>query len=98
MCTLGTHYLNMGFFIGSAKERKYAQVIQPVRNHGNYLLCSILLGNVLVNSIFTIYLDDLTSGTIAIIFSTLAIVIIGEITPQVSLLLKHIILYSITQE
>ncbi|XP_050303940.1 unextended protein isoform X2 [Anthonomus grandis grandis] len=67
---------------GTAKERKYARVIQPVRNHGNYLLCSILLGNVLVNSIFTILLDGLTSGLIAVIFSTLAIVLFGEIFPQ----------------
>lgn len=67
---------------GTELERKYAAVIQPVRNHGNYLLCSILLGNVFVNSIFTILLDDLTSGLIAVIFSTLAIVMIGEITPQ----------------
>lgn len=69
---------------GDAKERKYAAKIQPVRDHGNFLLCSILLGNVLVNSTFTILLDGLTSGLIAVIFSTLLIVIFGEITPQVS--------------
>ncbi|CAG9772312.1 unnamed protein product [Ceutorhynchus assimilis] len=67
---------------GTLKERKHARVIQPVRAHGNYLLCSILLGNVLVNSIFTILLDGLTSGLIAVIFSTLAIVLFGEIFPQ----------------
>lgn len=67
---------------GKAKEREYAATIAPIREHGNYLLCSILLGNVLVNSIFTILLDGLTSGLFAVIFSTLCIVIFGEISPQ----------------
>ncbi|CAB0036563.1 unnamed protein product [Trichogramma brassicae] len=63
-------------------EKRYARTIQPVRNHGNYLLCSILFSNVLVNSIFTIILEELTSGFVAVSCSTLAIVIIGEISPQ----------------
>ncbi|CAK1597317.1 unnamed protein product [Parnassius mnemosyne] len=67
---------------GTEQERKYARAIMPVRDHGNHLLCSILLGNVAVNSTFTILLDDLTSGLFAVIFSTLAIVLLGEITPQ----------------
>ncbi|CAH1723602.1 unnamed protein product [Chironomus riparius] len=67
---------------GSEGERRYARAIQPVRDHGNFLLCSILLGNVLVNSTFTILLDSLTSGLVAVVCSTLLIVIFGEITPQ----------------
>ncbi|XP_031628059.1 metal transporter CNNM2 isoform X2 [Contarinia nasturtii] len=67
---------------GNAKERKYAAKIQPVRDHGNFLLCSILLGNVFVNNIFTILLDGLTSGPVAVLCSTLLIVVFGEITPQ----------------
>lgn len=67
---------------GTDLERQYASAIMPVRSHGSLLLCSLLLGNVLVNSVLTILMDDLTSGLIAVIFSTLAIVIFGEIMPQ----------------
>lgn len=75
---------------GTESEKRYANAIQPVRDHGNFLLCSILLGNVLVNSTFTILLDSLTSGLVAIVCSTLLIVIFGEITPQV--LISHFFL------
>ena len=51
---------------------------------GNFLLCSLLLGNVLVNNSLTIMLDTLSGGggLIAVVGSTLGIVIFGEIIPQ----------------
>ena len=67
---------------GTDNEKGWARTIIPVRNHGNYLLCTLLLGNVLVNSSLTILLDELTSGIVAVIGSTLGIVIFGEIVPQ----------------
>ncbi|CAG0919283.1 unnamed protein product [Notodromas monacha] len=67
---------------GSEKEKRYAQKVMPVRQLGNYLLCSLLLGNVLVNSSLTLLLDDLTSGLVAVVGSTMGIVIFGEIIPQ----------------
>ncbi|XP_029366622.1 metal transporter CNNM4 isoform X1 [Echeneis naucrates] len=68
---------------GTDKEKKYARKIEPIRRKGNYLLCSLLLGNVLVNTTLTILLDDLTnSGIGAVVASTIGIVIFGEIVPQ----------------
>ncbi|XP_043951668.1 metal transporter CNNM4 isoform X2 [Gambusia affinis] len=68
---------------GTDKEKKYARKIEPIRSKGNYLLCSLLMGNVLVNTTLTILLDDLIgSGLGAVVASTIGIVIFGEIVPQ----------------
>lgn len=68
---------------GTEKEKRYARKIEPIRRQGNYLLCSLLLGNVLVNTSLTTLLDDLTdSGVGAVVASTIGIVIFGEIVPQ----------------
>ncbi|KAG8435333.1 hypothetical protein GDO86_013334 [Hymenochirus boettgeri] len=68
---------------GTEREKNYAKQIEPVRRQGNYLLCSLLLGNVLVNTTLTILLDDIAgSGLVAVVVSTIGIVIFGEIAPQ----------------
>lgn len=67
---------------GSENERRYAQTIEPVRRRGNYLLCSILFSNTLVNSTISVFLEDLSSGFLAIVISTVLIVLFGEILPQ----------------
>ncbi|KAH7981786.1 hypothetical protein HPB52_001096 [Rhipicephalus sanguineus] len=68
---------------GTPEERDYARKILPLRRRGNYLLCTLVLGNVCVNSSFTILLDGmLSSGPVAVLLSTLGIVLLGEIIPQ----------------
>lgn len=59
-----------------------AAKIAPIRDNGNLLLCTLLLGNVAVNASLSILMADLTSGLFGFIFSTVTIVIFGEIIPQ----------------
>ena len=59
----------------------YARKLLPLRKNGNLLLCSILLGNVMVNSLLAILMSDIAGGGIALIASTAMIVIFGEIVP-----------------
>ena len=59
-----------------------AAKIAPIRDNGNLLLCTLLLGNVAVNASLSILMADLTSGLFGFVFSTIIIVIFGEIIPQ----------------
>ncbi|CAF4395917.1 unnamed protein product, partial [Rotaria sp. Silwood2] len=62
--------------------RYYAKRVLPLRKRGNFLLCSIVLANVLSNSLGTVLLDSLVHGLFAVIGSTGMIVLMGEIIPQ----------------
>jgi len=77
---------------GTETERKYAHKILPLRCKGNYLLCSLVLGNVLVNSTLTIVIDDMASaGIFAVMMSTIGITVIGNAMPIVPSLLSPVI-------
>lgn len=81
--TLGFFSLNLTFLelkirLGDQKAKK----VYPVRKNGNLLLCTLLLGNVAVNSAMAIFLGNIATGLVAGIISTGLIVIFGEIIPQ----------------
>lgn len=59
-----------------------AALIYPVRKDGNLLLTTLLVGNVLVNAVLSIFLGSLTTGVIAVAVATMLIVVFGEIVPQ----------------
>jgi len=64
--------------LGNENARK----VYAVRKKGNLLLCTLLLGNVGVNSTIAILLGGVAVGVVAGIISTGLIVIFGEILPQ----------------
>jgi metal transporter CNNM len=61
---------------------KHAAKIFPLREKGNLLLTSLLLGNVFVNAILAIFLGSIASGIVAGISATALIFLFGEIIPQ----------------
>ena len=67
---------------GNPAERRQAERILPVREQGNLLLCTLLLGNTLVNAVIAIFLSELTSGLVGTLVTTALILIFGEILPQ----------------
>jgi metal transporter CNNM len=64
------------------KAAAYAKAIYPVRDDGNLLLCTLLLGNVAVNALLSILLAEYAGGIVGFVASTFLIVIFGEILPQ----------------
>ena len=76
---------DLGLVISGSSDKQevaHAKAIRPVRARGNLLLCTLLLGNTLVNAVIAILLSDLTSGIVGAIVTTALILVFGEIIPQ----------------
>ncbi len=74
-----------------AKQVKYAKRILPLRRRGNLLLCTLLIGNTVVNVMLSVLTDPIWvwlfgSGTLGTVFGlalpSALIVVFGEIVPQ----------------
>lgn len=78
LLSLDKNELKRKISLGDKKAKK----VYSVRKRGNLLLCTLLLGNVGVNSALAIFLGNIASGVIAGLTATGLIVIFGEIIPQ----------------
>ncbi|XP_035259049.1 metal transporter CNNM1 isoform X1 [Anguilla anguilla] len=68
---------------GTDKEQKYARRIESVRKHGNYVLCTLLLGNALINACLAVWMCQILGMTwLSTAICTFCIFFIGEILPH----------------
>lgn len=82
--------LNLAFFSISKLELKLemskgntkAVRVAKLREDSNFLLATILWGNVGVNVLLTLLSGSVLAGALAFVFSTFVITIVGEIIPQ----------------
>jgi hypothetical protein len=82
--------LNLAFFsvprlrleVEAANHNKAAMKVLQLRNNSNFLLSTILWGNVGINVLLTILSNSVMAGLTAFLFSTFLITILGEIIPQ----------------
>lgn len=56
--------------------------ILALREDSNFLLTTVLWGNVGVNCLLTLLSDSVMAGVVAFLFSTVGITLVGEIAPQ----------------
>jgi len=61
---------------------RYASRVLELRRDSNFLLTTVLWGNVAVNCLLTILSDSILTGVAAFFFSTVGITLFGEIAPQ----------------
>ncbi|ORC93663.1 metal transporter CNNM4 [Trypanosoma theileri] len=67
---------------GSEPDKTYASKILPIRRLGNQLLCTLILGNVMVNTLIAQITDSHIHGWVATIVSTALTTVGGEVLPQ----------------
>jgi hypothetical protein len=82
--------LNLAFFsisrlrleMEASQSNQSARKILALRSDSNFLLTTILWGNVGVNVLLTLLSNSVLAGVSAFIFSTVVITFLGEVVPQ----------------
>jgi hypothetical protein len=82
--------LNLAFFsisrlrleVEASKENPHAIKVLELRKDSNFLLTTILWGNVGINVLLTLLSHSVLAGVMAFLFSTVLITLLGEIVPQ----------------
>lgn len=74
-CTSGCQVVESA---GTDDERKYARRLIRICRRGNLLLCTLLLGNTVINSAISIILSSVTNGAVGLVVSTFVILLLGE--------------------
>ncbi|XP_055080121.1 metal transporter CNNM1-like [Periophthalmus magnuspinnatus] len=68
---------------GTSSEQNYARQIESVRRHGNYVLCTLLLGNAVINAALAVCTCQILGMTwMSTLLCAFAIFFVGEILPQ----------------
>lgn len=68
--------------VEAADNNKHARRVLALRRDSNFLLVTILWGNVSVNVLLALLSGSVLAGVAAFLFSTVVITIVGEIMPQ----------------
>ncbi|XP_016890487.2 metal transporter CNNM1-like [Cynoglossus semilaevis] len=68
---------------GTDAEQNYARKIESVRRHGNYVLCTLLLGNAIINASLAVWMCQILGMTwVSTVICAFGIFFIGEILPH----------------
>lgn len=68
--------------VEASAGNRYADRIMRLRKDSNFLLTTILWGNVAINVLLTLLANSVLAGVTAFFFSTILITFLGEIAPQ----------------
>jgi metal transporter CNNM len=87
LSVMGLDTLSLEIIASSGQEpdKTHATKILPIRRKGNQLLCTLVLGNVMVNTLIAQITDRFVAGWLGVLVSTVLITLGGEIIPQATM-------------